>query len=119
VLGDLLWVDVLRDPLRFRYRMIGTNVVQPPQMDMNGRFVDDHPDAEFRRQALSVYTQVATTGRPLSVRHDAVMGAPAAAPTLLPAAGRRRRHGRHGPRRIALSGGGAARDDRPGGRRLC
>jgi hypothetical protein len=73
VLGDLLLVDVLRDPLRFRYRLIGTNVVQPPQMDMNRRFVDEHPDAEFRRQALSVYTQVATSGRPLSVRHDAVM----------------------------------------------
>lgn len=73
VLADLLLVDVLREPVRFRYRLIGTNIVQPPRMDMSGRFVDEHPDAEFRRQALSVYTQVATTGRPLSVRHDAVM----------------------------------------------
>ncbi len=73
VLGDLLLVDVLRAPLRFRYRLIGTNIVQPPAMDMNGRYVDEHPDPEFRKQALSVYTQVATTGRPLSIRHDALM----------------------------------------------
>jgi hypothetical protein len=73
VLGDLLLVDVLRDPLRFRYRLIGSNIVHPPEMDMNGRFVEEHPDVEFRKQALSVYTQVATTARPLSIRHDAIM----------------------------------------------
>jgi len=73
VLGDLLLVEVQRGPLRFRYRLIGTNIVQPPALDMNGRFVDEHPDVEFRKQALSVYTQVATTARPLSIRHDAIM----------------------------------------------
>jgi hypothetical protein len=73
VLGDLLLVDVLREPLRFRYRLIGSNIVHPPDMDMNRRFVDEHPDVEFRKQALSVYTQVAMTARPLSIRHDAIM----------------------------------------------
>jgi hypothetical protein len=73
VLADLLLVDVLRDPLRFRYRLIGSNIILPPNLDMNGRFVDEHPDVEFRKQALSVYTQVATTRRPVAVRHDAII----------------------------------------------
>jgi hypothetical protein len=73
VLADLLLVDVLRDPLRFRYRLIGSNIILPPSMDMNGRFVDEHPDVEFRKQALSVYTQVATAGRPVAVVHDAIV----------------------------------------------
>jgi hypothetical protein len=73
VLADLLLVDVLRVPLRFRYRLIGSNIILPPSMDMNGRFVDEHPDVEFRKQALSVYTQVATTGRPVAVIHDTII----------------------------------------------
>jgi hypothetical protein len=71
--GNLLLVDVLRAPLRFRYRLVGANLAAGLPVDMTGRMVDEHPNAEFRRVALGVYTQVATTGRPIGVHRDVVM----------------------------------------------
>src|SRR5437588_5072375 len=71
--GNLLLVDVLRAPLRFRYRLVGANLAARLPFDMTGRMVDEHPDAEFRRVALGVYTQVATAGRPIGVHRDVML----------------------------------------------
>jgi hypothetical protein len=71
--GNLLLVDVLRAPLRFRYRLVGENLARGMPFDMTGRMVDEHPDAEFRRVVLGAYAQVATTGRPIGVHRDVVM----------------------------------------------
>jgi hypothetical protein len=71
--GKLLLVDVLRTPLRFRYRVVGANLATGLPVDMTGKMVDEHPNAEFRRVALGVYTQVATSGRPIGVHRDVVM----------------------------------------------
>jgi hypothetical protein len=73
LLGNLLLVDVLRGPLRFRYRLVGTNLSGRLPFDMTGRMVDEHPDAEFRRVALGVYAQIAITGRPIGVHRDALI----------------------------------------------
>jgi hypothetical protein len=73
VLGNLLLVDVLREPLRFRYRLVGTNLAGRLPFDMTGRMVDEHPDAEFRRVALGVYAQVASTGKPIGVHRDVMI----------------------------------------------
>jgi hypothetical protein len=67
VLGNLLLVDVLRDPLRFRYRLCGTNIVARVGLDLTGRFVDDHPEPQFRQFALERYRKVIELGAPL---HD-------------------------------------------------
>tara|TARA_R110002167_G_scaffold76520_3_gene212980 strand:- start:531 stop:1019 length:489 start_codon:yes stop_codon:yes gene_type:complete len=55
MLGNLLLVDVERGPLRFRYRLIGTNLTTHIGLDLTGRPVDDHPDPTFRAQALEIY----------------------------------------------------------------
>ncbi len=39
-LPNLMLVDVLRDPLRFRYRLIGTRVVAASAEDRTGQFFD-------------------------------------------------------------------------------
>jgi hypothetical protein len=67
VLGNLLLVDVLRDPLRFRYRLCGTNIVARAGFDLTGRFVDDHPEPQFREFALARYRKVVELAAPL---HD-------------------------------------------------
>lgn len=40
LLPYLTLIDVLRDPLRFRYRLVGTAVVEALERDATGRFAD-------------------------------------------------------------------------------
>jgi hypothetical protein len=48
VLGSVILVDVFHDPLRFRVRLYGSNLVERMNFDMTGRDLDDHPCPEFR-----------------------------------------------------------------------
>lgn len=73
IIGHLALVDVLRDPLRFRYRLIGTHLVAQVGFDLTGRMLDEHPEPTFRRLAAQHYSHVATTAQALALRSDAVM----------------------------------------------
>lgn len=64
ILGDLVLVDVLSDPRRFRYRLVGANVARRSSQDNTGVMVHEHPDAEFRPTALRFYAGIATAVRP-------------------------------------------------------
>lgn len=70
ILGNVLLVDVLREPLRFRYRLVGTNLVVRTGFDPTGKLVDEHPEPEFRREALKVYHQMIETRVPYQARFD-------------------------------------------------
>lgn len=48
LLGHLLLIDVLRAPLRFRYRLIGTRLTERIRRDMTGKFFDDIPEPVYR-----------------------------------------------------------------------
>lgn len=48
LLGSLLVFEVHEAPLRFRYRLIGTNVVDRIGVELTGRWLDQHPDVERR-----------------------------------------------------------------------
>lgn len=48
LLGHLLLIDVLREPLRFRYRLIGTRLTERMRRDMTGKFFDDIPEPVYR-----------------------------------------------------------------------
>src|SRR5215469_14478125 len=48
VLGDMALVDVLHGPLRFRFRVHPTNVVEKFGFDLTGKFVDEIPDLRHR-----------------------------------------------------------------------
>jgi hypothetical protein len=41
LLPNLMMLDVLGDPLRFRYRLVGTRVVQYTGFDFTGRYLDE------------------------------------------------------------------------------
>ncbi len=50
LLGNLLLIDVMRDPLRFRYRLIGSRLTERVGRDMTGRFFDDVPEPVYRER---------------------------------------------------------------------
>ena len=50
IVGSLNLLDVLRDPLRFRYRVHATNCVLLLGYDMTRKFVDDYPDPVYRER---------------------------------------------------------------------
>ncbi|HEV2546210.1 MAG TPA: PAS domain-containing protein [Stellaceae bacterium] len=70
VLGHVILVDVLRDPLRFRVRVHGTEMVAKAGYDLTGKFLDDHPISEYRHYVMERCEGLVRDGEPLLVRHD-------------------------------------------------
>lgn len=54
ILGRIVMVDVLRDPLNFRYRMAGTRVTRDLGFDPTGQLLDTHPDPTYQEDRKSV-----------------------------------------------------------------
>jgi hypothetical protein len=72
VLGDIALVDVLYEPLRFRFRLDGTHQVQRFGFDMTGKLLDEYPDPEMRALIDASYRDVVASGRPTLRRRDLV-----------------------------------------------
>ncbi len=63
LLPHVFMVDVTRNPLRFKYRLVGTDYVQMMGKDLTGGFLDEvHPG--FHGLILHQYTETAELGRP-------------------------------------------------------
>src|SRR5437763_2141752 len=52
VLGHLLLIDVLREPLRFRVRLHGAEMTARAHYDLTGKFLDELPDPAYRDYAV-------------------------------------------------------------------
>ena len=74
VLGHLMLLDVLRDPLRFRYRLHGAEITSRVGYDLTGRFLDEIPDPEYRDYAVSRCKALVESGEPLVTRRDRTLG---------------------------------------------
>jgi hypothetical protein len=70
ILGHVMLVDVMRDPLRFRVRVHGTEMVAKAGYDLIGKFLDDHSINEYRRYVMGRCEGLAGNAEPLLVRHD-------------------------------------------------
>lgn len=78
LLGNLLLIDVLREPLRYRYRLIGSRLTERVGRDMTGRFFDEVPEPVYRERLYSWHGAVveakaprgATTARRLLERWE-------------------------------------------------
>jgi PAS domain len=57
ILGDVVLLDVIHEPLRFRYRIVGIGLATWRGYDLQGKFVDDHPDPEYRKFVLARYRE--------------------------------------------------------------
>jgi len=69
MLGNVMLVDVLRDPLRFRIRLHATNVVDRAGLDLTGKLIDEMP-AERRKAAEAHYRQVLAQRAPLALCYE-------------------------------------------------
>ena len=58
ILGEVVLLDVLYEPLRFRYRLVGAGLAGVRGYDLTGKFVHDHPDPEYRAFMLARYREV-------------------------------------------------------------
>lgn len=70
VMGNMILVDVERDPWRFRYRLAGSRVTNRLGFDPTGKYLDEHPDPNHRQTIQAIYTEVASTGLPKAYARD-------------------------------------------------
>lgn len=60
LLGSIVLVDVENSPtgdgLRFRFRLVGVNVVEHAGHDLTGRYVEEFPGQEFAEKLRESYT---------------------------------------------------------------
>lgn len=73
ILGSLSLVDVLRDPLRFRFRVHATNVAVRVGFDLTGKDIDAIADPHYRRLVRDHYLAVVERRRPVVEFRDRVM----------------------------------------------
>jgi hypothetical protein len=64
ILGNLLLIDVLAAPRRFRVRLHGANAVQRAGYDLTGKIYDELPPSEFHDLVLKSFTAVTDGCRP-------------------------------------------------------
>lgn len=57
-------VDVERAPLRFRYRLAGTEIARGYGLELTGRYLDEMDLDDHQRQIVEEYTRAAETGEP-------------------------------------------------------
>lgn len=66
-LGYLQLVDVVHDPVRFRYRLIGTRITALAGRDSTGRWFQDLYSPQFLDEAFKTYRWVVAEKQPLRV----------------------------------------------------
>ncbi len=61
-----IWMlDIFRDPLRFRYRLVGTDIVRSVHRELTGQWVDEaQPETVSNPMLRDRYRFIAETGRP-------------------------------------------------------
>ena len=64
VLGTLSLVDVLRDPLRFRYRFHGSTMADLIGTNMTGKFLDEMTDRRYYEKANATFREVVKSRAP-------------------------------------------------------
>ncbi|MCW0234532.1 MAG: PAS domain-containing protein [Ferrovibrio sp.] len=73
IIGSLILVDVEPMPLRFRYRLFGTDIAQRQGFDMTGKYLDQHPWPELAAQARKTYIEVIDSGNPALIRRHGLI----------------------------------------------
>lgn len=64
LLPNIWLIDVVHDPLRFRFRLLGTTVEKFAGRRMTGRWVDEELGPETRDEVLTNLTEVVETRQP-------------------------------------------------------
>jgi hypothetical protein len=70
VLGHVMLLDVLHGPLRFKYRVHGTEMVRRAAYDLTGKFLDDLPITEYRQYVQERCERLVRDREPLLIRYN-------------------------------------------------
>ena len=70
LLGDLNLLDVLYEPLRFRFRVHGSNAVARLGFDLTGKTIDGYPDPDYRRIVREHFTAAVRSKAPQRIVRD-------------------------------------------------
>jgi hypothetical protein len=73
ILGNILLLDVLYEPLRFRYRLVGSVIPAKTGYDMTGKYLHEHPHPAYRDYMLDRYAELIKSRRPASGNYDLFM----------------------------------------------
>jgi hypothetical protein len=73
VLGNIVLFDVLYQPLRFRYRLVGSLIVARVGYDMTGKFLHEHPHPSYRDYMLECYAELIRSRLPSGGNYDLFM----------------------------------------------
>jgi hypothetical protein len=68
LLGDIALLEVLHEPLRFRYRVMGTRIVRRVACDMTGKLVSEMPSPQLRQASQQNYELVTRERKPVLQR---------------------------------------------------
>lgn len=69
VIGSLLVFEVVEPGPRYRYRLVGTDVVDHLGMELTGIWLDEHPDRDRLGDIMQVLTLARQSGQPVSFRY--------------------------------------------------
>lgn len=61
LLGSIVLFDVIGDPRRFRYRLMGTDIADRIGSDLTGKWLDEHPAPAHREAIEALLTKVVET----------------------------------------------------------
>lgn len=72
-LGSIMLVDALRDPLRFRVRLHGSDLVRRDGYDLTGKLLDDLPRTDFNLLVIERCRTLVAAGEPILVHLDRIL----------------------------------------------
>jgi hypothetical protein len=70
LLGHIMLIDVLWDPLRFRVRVHGTEMARRANYELTGKLLDELPISDYRSYVIERCINLVETGDPVLVHHD-------------------------------------------------
>lgn len=73
VMGWIALVDVERNPVRFRFRVHGTQLIAKNQFDLTGKYLEDHPKPEFAAHTARMWKEVLERREPTHGFYDQIM----------------------------------------------
>jgi len=71
--GNMTLIDVLYDPLRFSFRLVGSLMAQRMGFDHTGKMIDEIADAEYRDSLVAAYRQIVDGRRPSTILYERVI----------------------------------------------
>lgn len=66
-LGNIVLVEVTYEPVRFRFKLVGSNIGRHLGFDSTGQYIDEQTVPEYRQLLLTSYTEALQLRTPVAV----------------------------------------------------